>query len=136
MIVVDTCVWIDIFDADPRWADWSADRVAEWKGYGPQGINDTIYAELASNFSTVEALDHSLALAGVEWKPMSRAALYLAGQARTLYKRRGGRAGLLADFLVGAHALTLGCPVLTRDPQRFQSYYPKLRLVQPGAAAR
>lgn len=70
--------------------------------------------------------------AGLQLRPLSRSALYLAGRARALYRKRAGtRAGLLADFLIGAQAADLGCPVLTRDAARFMSYFPQLVLVTP-----
>ena len=131
MILVDTCVWLDIFDADEQWVDWSLGQVEQWKARGPLLINDIVYAELCSNFDRIETLDAALDQAGVEWRPMSRPALFLAGQARALYKRRGGRGGLLPDFLIGAHASILGCPLLTRDVSRFRSGFPRLVIVAP-----
>ena len=131
MILVDTCVWLDIFDADERWATWSLGQVAQWKARGPLLIDEIIYAELCSNFDRIETLDAALEQAGVEWSSLSRSALFLAGQARALYKRRGGRGGLLPDFLIGAHASVLGCPILTRDVSRFRSSFPRLVIVAP-----
>lgn len=132
MIVVDSCVLIDVASGDARWADWSAAQLDLWSARGPLVISDIVYAELASGFDTIEALEAFVAAAELDLRMPARSALYLAGRARTLYRQRGGtRAGLLADFLIGAHAADLGCPVLTRDATRFRSYFPKLELITP-----
>ena len=132
MIVVDSCVLIDLAGGDERWADWSAAQLSAWSRRGPLVVNGIIYAEVASGFDTIEALEIFVAAAGLELREPARGALYLAGRARTLYRRRGGtRSGLLADFLIGAHAADLGCPVLTRDTSRFRSYFPRLELISP-----
>ncbi len=132
MIVVDSCVLIDVAAADARWADWSIAQLDTWSRRGPLVINGIVYAELASGFDAIEALEAFVAEAQLELREPGRGALYLAGRARALYRRRGGtRSGLLSDFMIGAHAADLGCPVLTRDTARFRSYFPKLELITP-----
>lgn len=132
MIVVDTCVLIDLAGGDARWADWSIGQLDTWSDRGPLIVNGVIYAELASGFDSIEELESFVDAAQLDLRTPGRAALYLAGRARALYRRRGGnRPGLLADFVIGAHAADLDCPVLTRDTARFRSYFPKLPLIAP-----
>jgi predicted nucleic acid-binding protein len=132
VILVDTCVLIDVAQGDARWADWSVAQLDTWSARGPLVINGIVYAELASGFATIEALEEFAGAAGLDLRSPARSALFLAGRARALYRRRGGtRAGLLADFMVGAHAADLGCPVLTRDVVRFRAYFPGLQLIAP-----
>ncbi|HRO58698.1 MAG TPA: hypothetical protein PK177_05945 [Burkholderiaceae bacterium] len=38
---------------------------------------------------------------------------------------------VLADFFIGAHAAVLGSGILTRDPRRYRSYFPRVPLVTP-----
>jgi hypothetical protein len=133
VILVDTCVLIDVFDADPRWSGWSLRQLDAWAARGPLLINPVIYAELAADFDTIEALDAVIERAELQLREPPREALYLAGQAQLRYRRRGGtRAGVLSDFFIGAHAAVLGVPVLTRDVGRFRAYFGGLRLVVPG----
>ena len=57
MIFVDTCVVVDVIDADPRWADWSRNQLDLWASRGPLVINAIVYAELSIGFDTIEAVD-------------------------------------------------------------------------------
>ena len=132
MIVVDSCVLVDVSSGDPRWQDWSAAKLDMWSRRGPLVINGIIYAELAYGFPQIETLETFCQRAGLDLRSLTRSAFFLSGRARALYRQRAGtRAGLLPDFLIGAHAADLGCPVLTRDVARFASYFPQLELVAP-----
>ncbi len=35
MILVDTCVLIDVSASDPTWRDWSINQLAKWRVRGP-----------------------------------------------------------------------------------------------------
>ena len=65
---------------------------------------------------------------------LSKAIWEGAGEAYSAYaeRRRKDRAGqpkrLLVDFLVGAHALLSADRLLTLEPARYRTAYPKLRL--------
>ena len=132
MILVDTCVVIDVLENDRRWADWSQAQLEAWSARGPLLINPLIYAELAAYAAGREALDAEIAAAGLELREFPRDAWFLAGRAHAAYRRRGGtRAGVLADFLIGAHAAVLRVPLLTRDVTRFRAYFPSVALVCP-----
>ena len=41
----------------------------------------------------------------------------------------GRRTGVLPDFFVGAHAAVTGVSLLTRDAQRYRSYFPTIELI-------
>ena len=60
------------------------------------------------------------------------AAGFLAGRAFAEYRRCGGaRQAPSPDFYIGAHALAEGHTLLTRDPARYRTYFPKLKLICP-----
>ncbi len=133
MILVDSCVLIDVFDDDPNWSDWSRRQLDAWSDRGPLLINPVIYAELATDFSTIESLDAVVVRAQLELRELPREALFLAGHAHLRYRHRGGtRAGVLSDFFIGAHASVLKIPVLTRDTARYKAYFNNLRLIAPA----
>ncbi len=132
MILVDTCVLIDISANDPTWRDWSIGQLAAWSLRGPLIINPMIFAEWCSDFASLEKAVSALNQFGLQWAEMPHAALYLAAQAHLRYRRRGGsRAMVLPDFLIGAHAATQGWPLLTRDRRRFDACFNGLEIVAP-----
>ena len=136
MIVVDTCVIVDVVDADPVWSDWSRHQLNVWLARGPLVINPVIFAELSTRAATVDETGTLVVRARLDFRELPRPALFLAAKAWALYRRRGGkRAGVLSDFFIGAHAAVLGVPVLTRDEARYTSYFNGLRLVSPEADA-
>jgi predicted nucleic acid-binding protein len=56
----------------------------------------------------------------------------LAGKAFQRYRRAGGiRTGVLPDFFIGAQALATNSRLITRDPQRYRSYFPGIELITP-----
>lgn len=132
MTLVDTNVLLDLFTDDPAWADWSIQALDAASLRGSVAINDVIYAELSVRFETIEALDAVLADARVDIATMPRPALFLAGKVFQHYRARGGtRTGVLPDFFVGAHAAVEQLPLLTRDAQRYRTYFPTIDLVTP-----
>ena len=70
--------------------------------------------------------------AGITLEEIPRAALFLAGKAFQRYRSAGGtRSGVLPDFFIGAHVGVAGLPLLTRDVQRYRTYFPSLNLIAP-----
>ncbi len=132
MILVDTCVLLDVSGNDPRWRDWSVDQLAQWSLRGALVITPMVFAEWCGNFSSLAAVQAQVRAFGLTWQDTPQEALYLAAQAHWMYRRRGGtRAMVLPDFLIGAHAAVTGQPLLTRDKQRFERYFVGLEIVAP-----
>lgn len=131
-MLVDTNVLVDVLEDDPDWADWSIAQLRSQSRVHPLFINPIIYAELSLTFSTVEALDEMLDRMELRMAEIPRPALFLAGKAFVQYRRGGGlKSNVLGDFFIGAHAAVSGLPVLTRDPRRYRTYFPGVRVVAP-----
>jgi predicted nucleic acid-binding protein len=131
-MLVDTNVLVDVLENDPDWADWSIAQLRAQAQIHRLVINPVIYAELSLTFSTVEALDATLADLQIPVIETPKPALFLAGKAFVQYRRQGGtKTNVLADFFIGAHAAVAGFPVLTRDVRRYTSYFPTVRLIAP-----
>lgn len=127
--LVDSSVVLDLFTDDPIWGEPSRRALAIALSEGELLIDDIVYAEVSVGFSRIEELDEALDGAGFTLSPIPRSALFLAGKAFLAYRRRGGaKTAPLPDFIIGAHAAVAGLPLLTRDPERVRSAYPRLEL--------
>jgi predicted nucleic acid-binding protein len=132
--LVDSNVLIDFFIDDPKWSDWSLERLQEAAVRGPLLINEVIYAETSTRYHTIDDFEAALMSAGVTTVSVPRMALFLAGKAFLRYRRAGGiRTGVLSDFFVGAHAAVERLPLLTRDTRRYRHYFPTVALIAPNA---
>lgn len=136
MILVDTNVLLDVVSDDPIWADWSQRQMEAASLVQQLAVNSVIYAELSFGFTRIEEVDAVLADARIRLIDIPREALFLAGKAFRLYRRRGGlKTGVLPDFFIGAHAAVEQLPLLTRDPMRFRAHFPTVRLIAPDTAS-
>jgi predicted nucleic acid-binding protein len=132
MILVDSCVIIDVLEDDPNWAAWSQQQLENRSVNDALAVNPVIYAEISVSFARIELLETMLKHAQLGLQEMPREALFLAGKAFQRYKARGGtRRSTLPDFFIGAHATVLGIPLLTRDVTRYTTYFPQLELIAP-----
>jgi predicted nucleic acid-binding protein len=133
-VLVDSNVLIDVMQGG-AWADWSTQALARVADREPVAINQIIYAEVAVGFVSVEALDEALTQTLIEREDLPWQAGFIAARAFLAYRRRGGaRSSPLPDFYIGAHALTAGHKLLTRDTARYRSYFPNLELIAPNEA--
>jgi predicted nucleic acid-binding protein len=131
-VLVDSNVILDVMTEDLRWFDWSSRTLADLAETSELLINPIIYAELSVRFERIEDLEDALPPALFERAPLPWEAAFLAGKCFLRYRRRGGlRRSPLPDFYIGAHAAVCGLALLTRDPTRYRSYFPGLRLLAP-----
>ena len=135
MLVVDTCIVIDVADADPTFGVASA-RCLAANLEGGLLLSPVSYVELAPAFDgSLRRLDEFLQGAGIEcadsFGKADREASFRAW-ARHVSARRAGKAPRrpVADALIGALA-TRHDGILTRNPDDFRRFYPKIRVVRP-----
>ncbi len=134
-IMVDSCVYLDIFTRDPHWFEWSFAAMEEAVAAGPIVLNPIIYAEIPIRFDRIEHLDSLLPEDTFKYQEAPLEAAFLAGKCFVEYRRQGGQRTVpLPDFFIGAHASVSGIPLVTRDTTRFRHYFPRLRLVAPEGA--
>lgn len=132
MVLVDTNVLLDLFTADETWGEWSAFQLRAQSQVHRLAINPIIYAEISLAFDSISTLDDALDTLQIEVLEIPRPALFLAARAHVHYRRKGGVKGkILADFLVGAHAAVTDMTVITRDRDRYRSYFPGVSVVAP-----
>ena len=130
--LVDSNVILDVVTGDEAWLDWSAAALARAADTSRLVINPIVYAEVAARFARIEDLEDALPHAYYERRALPWEAAFLAGQCFVKYRRRGGaRRSPMPDFYIGAHAAVENLTLLTRDPKRYRTYFPKLRIVAP-----
>jgi predicted nucleic acid-binding protein len=130
--LVDSNVLLDIATEDPTWYDWSATALANAANDGTLIINAIIYAEVSIGFPAIEELDESLPPDTFLREALPFEAAFLAGKAFLTYRRHGGvRSSPLPDFYIGAHAAIAGYRLVTRDANRYRTYFPTVDLVTP-----
>jgi predicted nucleic acid-binding protein len=132
-VLVDSNVLLDILIPDPRWESWSSQALIRAAESSLLAINPVIYAEVSIGFDRIEELDEALP-EELEREELPWDAAFLAGKAFLSYRRRrGSKSRTLPDFFIGAHAAVRGYTLLTRDTDRFRSYFPTLSILTPDA---
>ena len=131
-VLVDSNVILDVATADPKWALWSSDTLADVAERNLLAINPVIYAEVSIGFARIEDLEAALPEDVFRREPLPSEAAFLAGKSFLAYRRRGGaRISPLPDFYIGAHAAVSGHGLLTRDARRYRSYFPTVSVIAP-----
>ena len=132
-MLVDSNVLLDISTNDPRWFTWSSAQLEPIINSGEAAINPIIYAELAPSFRSAAELDSSIVPPDDFHRlVLPYAAAFPAARAFAAYRRAGGvKTSPLPDFFIGAHAEVENLPILTRDPARYRTYFPAVRLICP-----
>jgi predicted nucleic acid-binding protein len=132
--LVDSHVLIDILSRDSDWVDWSRQALVRLGSEGTLVINPVIYAEVSHRYSRRELLDSELPEDAFLRENIPWPAAFLAGKAYTKYRQLGGlRRSPLPDFFIGAHAAVAGLRLLTRDANRYRTYFPTVDLIVPGS---
>ena len=130
-VLVDSNVLLDILIPDPEWEEWSAAALSEVAETSLLAINPIIYAEVSIGFDRIEDLEAALPTE-LRRESLPYDACFLAGRAFLSYKRRSGtKASTLPDFFIGAHAAVSEYTLLTRDSNRFRTYFPSLTMIGP-----
>ena len=131
-VLVDANVLLDVMTDDPQWYAWSAEQLDACAAKAELCINPIVYAEVSVGFARIEELDEALPQVTFTRLALPWEAGFLAGKAFVRYRRaRGSRRSPLPDFYIGAHAAIDGMALLTRDAERYRTYYPTLELVSP-----
>jgi predicted nucleic acid-binding protein len=131
-VLVDSNVLLDLGTNDPNWSEWSGRALAESAEHTTLIINPIIYAEVSVGYATIEELDAALPSALYRRESLPWEAGFLAGKCFLEYRRRGGpRTSPLPDFYIGAHAAIGHLALLTRDPARYRSYFPRVEILAP-----
>ncbi len=133
---VDTNIIVALWDADDTLHRAARQLLDAAQSRGTLVICGVVYAELLGAPGRTEAfVDRFCEETGiaVEWELGERAwrAAGVAFQSYATRRRKQKVAGprrILADFLIGAHALVSGYKLLTLDGQMYQASFPRLAI--------
>jgi len=151
---VDTNVLLDVLVPDAVHGEGSEGRLVAALSVGSLVISEAACAELSAHFDEAEDVDRFIGDTGIHLVPSSLEALHRAGAAWRAYARRRPpslvcpqcgtaqavrcaqcdasvqvRQHVVADFMIGAHALVHADRLITRDRGYYSRYFPDLELV-------
>ncbi len=132
-VFVDSCVLLDLFTDDPKWANWSESTLGKYSQRNTLFINSIAYTEISIGFNRIEEVENAIEQVGVKVLEIPREALFLAGKVFLAYRRnKGPKTSTLPDFFIGAHAAVSSFDLITRDTARYRTYFPRIKLICPN----
>ncbi len=131
-VFVDSCVLLDLFTNDANWADWSEKILEKYSQTNSLYINSIVYTEVSIGFNKVEEVEKAINGLGIKVLEMPREALFLTGKVFLKYrKNKGTKVSPLPDFFIGAHASVSKFELITRDSDKYKTYFPQVKLIHP-----
>jgi predicted nucleic acid-binding protein len=150
---VDANILFDVLIPDPDFRTTSLQALAYSSRLGDVLISEPVYAEVGGFFASKTALDSFFAEVGIRLQASGPEGLHLAGGAWRNYARQRppslvcprcgasnevrcsqcdasirSRQHVVADFIIGAHAVIHADRLLTRDAGHYRTYFPQLVL--------
>ena len=129
---VDSSVLLDVILEDPRFGDRSEAALRSRSAAGAPIVCECLLAEIRPAFAPGD-IEEFLSDWNIQFVPSSKESSLLASEMFAAYlKRRRGRSGrVVADFLIGAHALLTADRLLARDRGYYRDYFRRLALFEP-----
>jgi predicted nucleic acid-binding protein len=152
---VDTNIILDVLIPGEPFSESSKVLLDRHLSMGKLIICEVVFAELAAGFPSEEGLESFLSDTGMKVVYSNERALFLAGSRWAEYARKSARSRflcgkcghafevpcpqctalltkrlhVLADFLIGAHALVHADCILSRDLGVYKTYFSDLKVV-------
>jgi hypothetical protein len=130
---VDSSVLLDVFSGDPRFGAPSREALRVAYDAGVLVACDVVWAEVRAHFDDDTAFERAIGVLGVRFEAISEMTALAAGRLWRHVPRRvnGVRRRLMADFLVGAHAMSQADALLSRDHGFYRQYF-QLDVIDPS----
>ncbi len=130
---VDSSVLLDVVSGDPRFGEKSRAALRAAYDAGTVVACEVVWAEVRAHYGSDNAFTERLVDMGVRFDPISPQAATLAGRLwREAGKDRTHGKRVVADFLIGAHAMLHCDRLLMRDRGFVRDHFAGLKLIDPG----
>ena len=143
---VDTNVLLDILIPNSDYTKNSLNVLETMAERGSLVISEMVFAELASQFPSLDELKTFLDETGIQLVTSNEQALYEASLAwkRYLENRKKnqkcphcekvipGRIHIISDFIIGGHAIKCADQLITRDRGFYRTYFIDLIIIDPS----
>jgi predicted nucleic acid-binding protein len=130
---IDSSVIFDFVIRDSAFGRDSREALESAVSEGRVVACDVVWTEIVGFFPSAQVVRQMLAELRIEFSPLSAEAAFEAGRAWKAYRQRGGpRSRVIADFLIGAHALLQADRLLTRDRGFYRAYFKHLSILDPS----
>lgn len=131
-VFVDSCVLLDLFTDDKDWGEWSENILEKYSQTNTLYINSIVYTEISIGFKKIEEVEKAMSELNIKVLEIPREALFLTGKAYLKYrKNKGTKNSPLPDFFIGAHVSVEKFSLITRDINKYKTYFPKVKLIHP-----
>ena len=143
MIAIDSSVLVDLLGGDAR-AQSAEAAMRDALSRGPVVACDVVIAEVVTGLGHGSEMLEALEAAGISYLPLEFRSAARAGEMQRRYRERirdatsaplhpaaPAQRRVVADFLVGAHALLQCQGLITRDDGFFRDYFKGLKVIVP-----
>ena len=128
---VDTNVLIDILEPDPIHGKPSLDLLRRAMREGSVVASEVVWAEVATAYSeSINEVLSGLSDIGIAFLPMNETAAVKSAECWRIYRQKSEKSGrIVADFLIGGHAIIQCDRLLTIDRGFYRDYFEELTLL-------